>query len=413
MIRPENAGAPFVTRVSSLRYNRINYFLLTLREEGLSMSAVLPIKGLEGIIATKSSICYIDGEAGVLSYRGIDIHDLARKSDFEETTYLLWFGTLPNAVQLADFKKELANARTLNWRIYDFLRSVPHDATPMEVMRTAVSLLSLYDPDEKDMSHDANVRKGYRLTAQIAMIVAIFDRIRKGKSILDPDKSLSHSANFLYMLNGVKPSETAVKALDVALILQADHELNASTFAARVIASTLSDIHSAIVGAIGALKGPLHGGANAETMKLLLAIDEAKADPAEYVRDLLAKKVKISGFGHRVYVTEDPRATHLRKMSEDLGKAAGKTKWFDMSREIELFINKDKKLNANVDFYSASTYTTLGIEIDLFTPIFAVSRIAGWTAHVIEQLDDNRLIRPRADYIGPSYPQKYVPLANR
>jgi citrate synthase len=377
------------------------------------MSAVLPIKGLEGIIATKSSICYIDGEAGVLSYRGIDIHDLARNSDFEETTYLLWFGSLPNAEQLADFKKELANARSLNWRIYDFLRSVPHESTPMEVMRTAVSLLSLYDPEEKDMSHDANVRKGYRLTAQIAMIVAIFDRIRKGKSILDPDKSLSHSANFLYMLNGVKPSDTAVKALDVALILQADHELNASTFAARVIASTLSDIHSAIVGAIGALKGPLHGGANAETMKLLLAIDEAKADPVEYVRDLLAKKVKISGFGHRVYVTEDPRATHLRKMSEDLGKAAGQTKWFDMSREIELFINKDKKLNANVDFYSASTYTTLGIEIDLFTPIFAVSRIAGWAAHVIEQLDDNRLIRPRADYIGPPYPQKYVPLSDR
>jgi citrate synthase len=377
------------------------------------MSAVLPIKGLEGIIATKSSICYIDGEAGVLSYRGIDIHDLARNSDFEETTYLLWFGSLPNAEQLADFKKELANARSLNWRIYDFLRSVPHESTPMEVMRTAVSLLSLYDPEEKDMSHDANVRKGYRLTAQIAMIVAIFDRIRKGKSILDPDKSLSHSANFLYMLNGVKPSDTAVRALDVALILQADHELNASTFAARVIASTLSDIHSAIVGAIGALKGPLHGGANAETMKLLLAIDEAKADPVEYVRDLLAKKVKISGFGHRVYVTEDPRATHLRKMSEDLGKAAGQTKWFDMSREIELFINKDKKLNANVDFYSASTYTTLGIEIDLFTPIFAVSRIAGWAAHVIEQLDDNRLIRPRADYIGPPYPQKYVPLSDR
>ena len=377
------------------------------------MSAVLPIKGLEGIIATKSSICYIDGEAGVLSYRGIDIHDLARNSTFEETTYLLWFGSLPNATQLAEFKKELANARTLNWRIYDFLRSVPHESTPMEVLRTAVSLLSLYDPEEKDMSHDANVRKSYRLTSQIAMIVAIFDRIRKGKAILDPDKSLSHSADFLYMLNGVRPSETAVKALDVALILQADHELNASTFTARVIASTLSDIHSAIVGAIGALKGPLHGGANAETMKLLLAIDEAKADPAEYVASLLAKKVKISGFGHRVYVTEDPRATHLRKMSEDLGKAANKTKWFDMSRQIELYINKEKKLNANVDFYSASTYTTLGIEIDLFTPIFAVSRIAGWAAHVIEQLDDNRLIRPRADYIGPPYPQKYVPLADR
>jgi citrate synthase len=379
-------------------------------------SAVLPIKGLEGIIATKSSICWIDGEAGVLAYRGIDIHELAEHSNFEETTYLLWFGKLPTAAQLAEFSKELAQARTLNWRIYDFLRSVPHDATPMEVLRTAVSLLSLYDPDEKDSTHVANVRKSYRLMSQIAMIVAIFDRIRKGKSIIDPDRHLSHSANFLRMLNGVNPSETATRALDVALILQADHELNASTFAARVIASTLSDMHSAIVGAIGALKGPLHGGANAETMKVLLAIDEAGADPAEYVKQMLAQKKKISGFGHRVYVTEDPRATHLRKMSEDLGKSSGNPKWFEMSRKIELFMNnmnKDKKLNANVDFYSASTYTTLGVEIDLFTPIFAISRIAGWAAHVIEQLDDNRLIRPRADYIGPPYPEPYTPIAER
>jgi citrate synthase len=376
-------------------------------------SAVLPIKGLEGIIATKSSICWIDGEAGVLAYRGIDIHELANHSNFEETTYLLWFGVLPTAAQLAEFSKELAFARSLNWRIYEFLRNVPHESTPMEVLRTAVSLLSLYDPDEKDSSHEANVRKSYRLTSQIAMIVAIFDRIRKGKSIIDPDRNLSHSANFLRMLNGVNPTETATRALDVALILQADHELNASTFAARVIASTLSDMHSAIVGAIGALKGPLHGGANAETMKLLFAIDEAGADPVEYVKVLLAQKKKISGFGHRVYVTEDPRATHLRKMSEDLGRSAGNPKWFDMSRTIELFINKEKKLNANVDFYSASTYTTLGVEIDLFTPIFAISRIAGWTAHVIEQLDDNRLIRPRADYIGPPYPEPYIPIAER
>jgi citrate synthase len=387
--------------------------MYTFRKEGLSMSAVLPLKGLEGIIATKSSICWIDGDAGVLSYRGIDIHDLADHSNFEETTYLLWFGKLPTASELTEFRKELAFARSLNWRIYEFLRNVPHESTPMEVLRTAVSLLSLYDPDEKDSTHDSNVRKSYRLTSQIAMIVAIFDRIRKGKSIIDPDRTLSHSANFLRMLNGVNPSETATRALDVALILQADHELNASTFAARVIASTLSDMHSAIVGAIGALKGPLHGGANAETMKLLLAIDEAGAAPEDYVRQMFAEKKKISGFGHRVYTTEDPRATHLRKMSEDLGRAAGNSKWFDMSRKIELFVNKEKKLNANVDFYSASTYTTLGVEIDLFTPIFAISRISGWTAHVIEQLDDNRLIRPRADYIGPPYPEPYVPLADR
>jgi citrate synthase len=377
------------------------------------MSTVLPIKGLEGIIATKSSICWIDGDAGVLSYRGIDIHQLAEHSNFEETTYLLWFGVLPTASQLADFSKELAFARALNWRIYEFLRNVPTDATPMEVLRTAVSLLSLYDPDEKDSSHESNVRKSYRLTSQIAMIVAIFDRIRKGKTIIDPDRSLSHSANFLRMLNGANPTETATRALDVALILQADHELNASTFAARVIASTFSDIHSAIVGAIGALKGPLHGGANAETMKILYAIDEAGADPVEYVKQMFEEKKKISGFGHRVYRTEDPRATHLRRMSEDLGRSAGNPKWFDMSRKIELFVNAEKKLNANVDFYSASTYTALGVEIDLFTPIFAISRIAGWTAHVIEQLDDNRLIRPRADYIGPPYPQPYIPIGKR
>jgi citrate synthase len=377
------------------------------------MATAVASKGLEGIVATTSSICWIDGDAGVLSYRGIDIHELADHSTFEETTYLLWFGVLPTAAQLAEFSVNLAAARTLDGKIIDLLRSVPTDATPMEVLRTAVSLLSLYDPDEKDSTHDANVRKSYRLTAQIAMIVAIFDRIRKGKPIVEADKTLSHAANFLWMLNGEKPSETATKAFDIALILHADHELNASTFAARVIAATLSDMHSAITGAIGALKGPLHGGANEATMKLLYAIDAAGADPVEYVKQMFVEKKKISGFGHRVYHTEDPRATHLRKMSEDLGRSAGNTKWFDMSRKIELFVKQEKKLNANVDFYSASTYTTLGIDIDLFTPIFAVSRIAGWAAHVIEQHDDNRLIRPRADYVGPAYPEPYIPIAQR
>ncbi len=377
------------------------------------MATAVASKGLEGIVATTSSICWIDGDAGVLSYRGIDIHELANHSSFEETTYLLWFGRLPNPAQLADFTAQLGAARVLNWRIIEFLRSVPTDATPMEVLRTAVSLLSLYDPDEKDCSHEGNIRKSYRLTAQIAMIVAIFDRIRKGKTIIDADKSLSHAANFLWMLNGVKPSATATKALDIALILHADHELNASTFAARVIAATLSDMHSAITGAIGALKGPLHGGANEATMKLLYAIEAAGADPVEYVRDMFAKKQKISGFGHRVYTTEDPRATHLRRMSEDLGTSAGDTKWFDMSQKIEAFVKQEKKLNANVDFYSASTYTTLGIDIDLFTPIFAVSRISGWAAHVIEQHDNNRLIRPRAEYTGPAYPAPYIPMNER
>jgi len=377
------------------------------------MSNAVAPKGLEGIVATTSSICWIDGDAGVLSYRGIDIHELADKSTFEETTYLLWNGSLPNQTELAAFTAELAAAREMDPAIVKLLREVPAYASPMEVLRTAVSLLSIYDVDEKDCSHAANLRKAFRLTSQIPMIVAMFDRIRKGQPVVEADKSLSHAANFLWMLNGVKPSDTATRAFDIALILHADHELNASTFAARVIAATLSDMHSAITGAIGALKGPLHGGANEATMKLLFAIEKAGADPVEYVRGMFARKEKISGFGHRVYHTEDPRATHLRRMSEELGKAAGNTKWFDMSSRIEQFVKGEKKLNANVDFYSASTYTTLGIDIDLFTPIFAISRISGWAAHVIEQHDDNRLIRPRADYTGPAYPVTYVPIAER
>jgi len=370
-------------------------------------------KGLEGIVAANSGICWIDGEAGVLAYRGIDIHELAENSTFEETTYLLWNGRLPDQMQLREFQSQLAQARSIDPRIVDLLRSCPSSATPMEVLRTAVSALSFYDADEKDNGHDANVRKAYNLTAQIAMIVAIYDRLRKGLAIVVPDHSLSHAGNFLWMLNGVKPSETATRTLDIALILHADHELNASTFAARVIAATLSDIHSATTGAIGALKGPLHGGANEAVMRLLHVIDEAGADPVDYVKGMLAAKQKVSGFGHRVYKTEDPRATHLRRMSEQLGKDAGQPKWYEMSRAIELYINREKKLNANVDFYSASTYATLGIDIDLYTPIFAVSRIAGWSAHVIEQLDDNRLIRPRAEYIGPEYPTSWTPVGKR
>ena len=377
------------------------------------MTAASAPKGLEGIVATTSSICWIDGDAGVLSYRGIDIHELAGHSSFEETTYLLWYGKLPGVEELRSFSSELAAARQLDPKIVDLLRSVPTSATPMEVLRTAVSLLSIYDADETDSSHEANIRKSFRLSAQIPMIVAIFDRIRKGKPVVEADKSLSHAANFLWMLNGEKPSDTATRAFDIALILHADHELNASTFAARVIAATLSDIHSAITGAIGALKGPLHGGANEATMRLLFAIDEAGQDPVEHVRQMFAARQKISGFGHRVYHTEDPRATHLRRMSQELGAAAGNTKWFDMSQKIEAFVKAEKKLNANVDFYSASTYTTLGIDIDLFTPIFAISRISGWAAHVIEQHDNNRLIRPRADYQGPDYPAPYVPIAER
>ena len=377
------------------------------------MSTAVAGKGLEGVVAANSGICWIDGDAGILSYRGIDIHELAVHSTFEETTYLLWNGLLPNELALREFSTQLALARSLDHRVVELLKTFPTSATPMEVLRTAVSALSFYDADEKDNSHDANVRKAYKLTAQIAMLVAIYDRIRKGKEIVPPDRSLSHAGNFLWMLNGEIPSETATKTLDLALVLHADHELNASTFAARVIAATLSDIHSAITGAIGALKGPLHGGANEGVMRLLLLIDKEGADPVEYVKGMLAARQKISGFGHRVYKTEDPRATHLRKMSEQLGRDSGNPKWYDMSRAIELYINQEKKLNANVDFYSASTYATLGIDIDLYTPIFAISRISGWAAHVIEQLDVNRLIRPRAEYIGPPYPTHWIPVEER
>jgi citrate synthase len=378
-----------------------------------SVTSLHAPKGLEGVVATTSSICYIDGEQGVLAYRGYDIHDLADHSTFEEVCHLLWFGHLPNPNELKVLSQRLAGERKLNPSILDLLRLAPKHALPMDVLRTVVSALSFYDPEYDRNDHDANVSKAIRLTSQLAMIVANYDRIRKGKSVVEPDRSLSHAANFLLMLNGTAPSATAERALDIALILHADHELNASTFAARITAATLSDMHSAVTSAIGTLKGPLHGGANEAVFKILQKIVAESADPVEYVKAMLAEKKKIPGFGHRVYHTEDPRATHLRKMSRDLGQSSGDSTWFEYSQAIENFIKTDKKLNANVDFYSASTYHVLGIEVDLFTPIFAVSRVSGWTAHVIEQLDDNRLIRPRADYIGPVYPQKYVALEKR
>ena len=378
-----------------------------------SVTTNYPPKGMEGVVATTSKICYIDGDRGILAYRGIDIHELAHQSNFEETCYLLWFGKLPTRIELRELHDRLAEERKLDASIITLLRNAPRHALPMDVLRTAVSALSFYDPEEKSNDHNANVNKAIRLTSQIAMIVAAYDRIRKGNALVEPDRALSHAANFLLMLNGKRPSPTAERALDIALILHADHELNASTFAARVTAATLSDMHSAITSAIGALKGPLHGGANEAVFHILEAIDSSGADPIEYVKGMLAQKKKIPGFGHRVYHTEDPRATHLRAMSRDLGNSAGQPKWFEFSRKIEEFVKADKKLNANVDFYSASTYHTLGIDVDLFTPIFAVSRISGWTAHVIEQLDDNRLIRPRAEYLGPNYPAPFIPIDQR
>jgi len=370
-------------------------------------------RGLEGVVATNSGICFIDGDEGVLAYRGIDIHELAEKSNFEETCYLLWHGRLPKKAELEETRRELAGAREIDGGIVALLREFPRGAQPMDVLRTAVSALAFYDPDTKNNDHAANVRKAIRLTSQIAVIVAIYDRVRKGKEIVAADKTLSHAANFLWMLTGVKPSATAEKAFDIALILHADHELNASTFAARVTAATLADMHAAVTSGIGALKGPLHGGANEAVFKILQECDAKGEDPVEHVKGMLAAKQKVSGFGHRVYHTEDPRATHLRRMSEDLCKSSGNAKWFEMSRKIELFIQAEKKLNANVDFYSASTYHVLGIAVDLFTPIFAVSRISGWSAHVIEQMDDNRLIRPRAEYVGATCPAAYVAMGQR
>src|SRR5437867_1649353 len=373
-----------------------------------------PKAGLEDTVATSSAICYLDGDRGVLAYCGYDIHDLARHATFEEVCYLLWHRRLPTRAELGDLQSQLTAARALPDAALRLIRTLPAGNT-MDALRTLTSVLGHYDSDADDNSPQANYRKAVRLTAQIGSLVATMGRMHAGGGPLQPDPVLGHAANFLYMLTGERPSGLATRAFDVALVLHADHELNASTFAARVAAATLTDIHSAIVAAICTLKGPLHGGANADVMRLLLEIGQsAPVEKAEeVVRTKLARKEKIPGFGHRVYHTEDPRATHLRQMSRDLGQRAGQPIWYEMSQRIEALVKSEKKLNANVDFYSASTYYALGIAIDLFTPIFAVSRVSGWTAHVLEQYANNRLIRPRAEYVGPQYPQRYVPLDAR
>jgi len=370
--------------------------------------------GLEDVVAASSAICYLDGERGVLAYYGYDIHDLARGASFEEVCYLLWQGRLPNRAELGDLQSQLAAARPLSESILRLMKQLP-PSDGMDMLRTLTSALGQYDPESGDNSRAANYRKAVRLTAQIASLVATYGRMQTGGGPIQPDPALGHAANFLYMLTGQRPDALSTRAFDVALVLHADHELNASTFAARVAAATLTDLYSAIVGAIGALKGPLHGGANADVMRLLIEIgpDAPGERVDEAVRAKLAKKIKIPGFGHRVYHTEDPRATHLRRMSKELGERAGNTRWFEMSQRIEHLVKGEKKLNPNVDFYSASTYYTLGIPIDLFTPIFAVSRVSGWTAHCLEQYANNRLIRPRTEYIGPPYPQTFLPLDQR
>ncbi len=373
-----------------------------------------PKAGLEEVIAGESAICFLDGDKGVLAYQGHDIHDLANHATFEETCYLLWHGRLPNRAELGDLQTELANARELPEPIIRLMRQLP-PVGGMDALRTLTSALAHYDSDAGDKTPQGRYRTAVRLTGRISSLVATWGRMGAGGGPIQPDPALGHAANFLYMLTGERPSALATHAFDIALILHADHELNASTFAARVAAATLTDMHSAITGAIGALKGPLHGGANADVMRLLIEIGEDA--PGERIDDVikgkLAKKEKIPGFGHRVYNTEDPRATHLRRMSKELGEKAGNTRWFEMSERIERIVTGEKTLYPNVDFYSASTYHTLGIDIDLFTPIFAVSRISGWTAHVLEQYANNRLIRPRAEYIGPAHPQQFVPLENR
>jgi citrate synthase len=368
--------------------------------------------GLEGIIATDSRLCFIDGDAGILSYQGFRIETLAENATFEEVIFLLWNGRLPKQAELDTLKAALVANRELPIPVEAFLAGVPKGAGVMHVLRTAVSMLALYDPLINDNSIEANEQKAVKLMSQTATIVTSFDRLRNGNKVVPGDPKLSFAGNFLYTLTGKKPDDVMEKTFDIALTLHAEHELNASTFAARVTAATLSDIYSAITSGIGALRGPLHGGANEEVIRLLLEV-KSKEEALAMIKDKLANKIKIPGFGHRVYHTTDPRAASLKGMAKDLGERTHHEILYQISTEIEKYIKENKGLNANVDFYSASTYYSLGIPIDLFTPIFAVSRMSGWTAHVLEQYRNNRLIRPRADYKGLEPGQPWVPIAAR
>jgi citrate synthase len=368
--------------------------------------------GLEGIIAAESRICWIDGEAGILSYQGYDIRTLADNGTFEEIIFLLWNGRLPKQPELDELKAGLVADREIPAEVEGFLKGAPKGAVPMAVLRTAISMLALYDPLAQEMSPEANHKKALKLMAQTATVVTSFDRLRNGNPVVAGDPGLSFAANFLYTLTGKKPDEVMERAFDVALILHAEHELNASTFAARVTAATLSDIYSAIVSAIGALKGPLHGGANEDVIRLLLTIDTPE-EAIERVKNMLANKIKIPGLGHRVYHTLDPRAAFLKNMAKEIGERTGHVKLYEISNAIQAYCKEAKNLNANVDFFSASTYYSLGIPVDLFTPIFAVSRMSGWTAHVLEQYHNNRLIRPRADYIGEPVGKAWVAIGAR
>jgi citrate synthase len=356
--------------------------------------------GLKGVVAGRSGICIIDGEQGLLAYRGYDIHDLAEHSSFEETTYLLWNGELPTRAELADFTTLLVGQRAVPGAVLDRIRATPPEAPPMATLRTAVSALGELDPLGEDMSLAANRTKAARLTAQIATLTAAIQRCRQGLEPVAPDPALDHAANFLFMVRGERASAQASRALDVALVLHADHGFNASTFSARVTAATLSDLHSAVTSAIGTLKGPLHGGANQRVKEMLDEIGTPDR-VADYVDAKLAAKERIMGFGHRVYRVEDPRGRHLKAHAEKL-KGEGDPAMLDISARLIDIMRERKGLAMNVDFYSASLYTYLGLPADVFPALFALSRIAGWTAHVLEQYADNQLIRPRSEYVGPS-----------
>ncbi len=355
--------------------------------------------GLRGVAAATSSISDVNGDKGELIYQGYNIHDLANHATFEEVIFLLWNKRLPNRSELAELEQSLRAAYGLPDELISLMKQFPKEADPIDVLRTAVSALEFYDAHSRDISRETSLKTAIRLTAQFPTMVAAADRIRRGLELVAPDSALSIAANFLYMLRGEKPSDRDARIFDICLTLHADHELNASTFTARVVAGTLADMYAAITAAIGALSGPLHGGANTAVMKTLLEIGSVE-NVEPYVKEALAAKRKMMGFGHAVYKTEDPRATHLRQFSKEMGEAAGETKWYEMSRKVEEVMQREKGLYPNVDFFSASTYYVMGIPLDLYTPIFAVSRISGWTGHVLEQYADNKLIRPRAEYIG-------------
>ena len=377
-------------------------------------AAVNPLKaGLEDVVVSPSEICFIDGHKGRLIYRGYDVDDLVAHSTFEEVTFLLWQGRLPSRKELDAHLKALASTanRKLPPKLLAMLKMFPKKTTPMEVLRTGVSALSAFDPDAADNSREATLRKSLRLTAQLPTLVAAWERIRRGKAPVAPTPRLNLAGNFLYMMSGKKPTPLATKTFDIALILHADHEFNASTFAARVTAATLSDVHSAVVSGIGALKGPLHGGANEQVMRMVEKIkDPAKADA--WIRKALVDKARIMGFGHRVYRVEDPRAKHLKRLALELGEQIHDTSKVEILDTVVKVVGAEKHIFPNVDLYSGAAYWAMGIPTDQFTPIFAMSRIAGWTAHVLEQHGNNRLIRPRAEYTGPTR-ASYVPISQR